>query len=79
MSFLKEMYHHTLQVLPPVPKIEVRLEPHHKALPVGTVSAVSLVLNSECPYELFFGFVGEQKTAFFPALHSRRTCFSSDI
>jgi hypothetical protein len=40
----------------------VRLEPHHKALPVGTVSAVSVVLNSECPYELFFGFVGEQKT-----------------
>uniref|UniRef100_A0ACD5T8U1 Uncharacterized protein n=1 Tax=Avena sativa TaxID=4498 RepID=A0ACD5T8U1_AVESA len=31
---------HEVQLLPPVPKIEVQLEPHHKALPVGTVSAI---------------------------------------
>uniref|UniRef100_A0A452ZGY9 H/ACA ribonucleoprotein complex non-core subunit NAF1 n=1 Tax=Aegilops tauschii subsp. strangulata TaxID=200361 RepID=A0A452ZGY9_AEGTS len=29
-----------LSVLPPVPKIEVQLEPHHKALPVGTITAI---------------------------------------
>jgi hypothetical protein len=32
-----------LQVLPPVPKIEIQLEPHHQTLPVGTVTAVSLI------------------------------------
>ncbi|CAM0954734.1 unnamed protein product [Alopecurus aequalis] len=31
---------HEVEVLPPVPKIDVQLEPHHKALPVGTVSAI---------------------------------------
>lgn len=29
-----------VKVLPPVPKIEVQLEPHHKALPVGAISAI---------------------------------------
>ncbi|XP_044975568.1 uncharacterized protein LOC123443295 [Hordeum vulgare subsp. vulgare] len=31
---------HEVQVLPPVPKIEVQLEPHHKALPVGAITAI---------------------------------------
>ncbi|EMS63351.1 H/ACA ribonucleoprotein complex non-core subunit NAF1 [Triticum urartu] len=31
---------HEVEVLPPVPKIEVQLEPHHKALPVGTITAI---------------------------------------
>uniref|UniRef100_A0A0D9WIC2 H/ACA ribonucleoprotein complex non-core subunit NAF1 n=1 Tax=Leersia perrieri TaxID=77586 RepID=A0A0D9WIC2_9ORYZ len=33
-------YKHEVEVLPPVPKIEVKLEPHHKTLPVGTISAI---------------------------------------
>ncbi|XP_066366755.1 LOW QUALITY PROTEIN: uncharacterized protein [Miscanthus floridulus] len=28
------------EVLPPVPKIEIQLEPHHQTLPVGTISAI---------------------------------------
>ncbi|KAM0843667.1 hypothetical protein ACQ4PT_057554 [Festuca glaucescens] len=28
------------EILPPVPKIEIQLEPHHKALPVGTISSI---------------------------------------
>ncbi|XP_047077431.1 H/ACA ribonucleoprotein complex non-core subunit NAF1-like [Lolium rigidum] len=31
---------HEVEVLPPVPKIEIQLEPHHKALPVGTISSI---------------------------------------
>jgi len=31
---------YTSQVLPPVPKIEIQLEPHHQTLPVGTISAI---------------------------------------
>ncbi|KAF6996677.1 hypothetical protein CFC21_012989, partial [Triticum aestivum] len=31
---------HEVEVLPPVPNIEVQLEPHHKALPVGTITAI---------------------------------------
>uniref|UniRef100_A0A8R7UU24 H/ACA ribonucleoprotein complex non-core subunit NAF1 n=2 Tax=Triticum urartu TaxID=4572 RepID=A0A8R7UU24_TRIUA len=31
---------HEAEILPPVPKIEVQLEPHHKALPVGTISSI---------------------------------------
>ncbi|KAG8068137.1 hypothetical protein GUJ93_ZPchr0005g15343 [Zizania palustris] len=31
---------HEIEVLPTVPKIEVRLEPHHRTLPVGTISAI---------------------------------------
>ncbi|KAG2618314.1 hypothetical protein PVAP13_3NG079501 [Panicum virgatum] len=31
---------HEAEVLPPVPKIEIQLEPHHQTLPVGTVSAI---------------------------------------
>ncbi|KAI4962811.1 hypothetical protein ZWY2020_025299 [Hordeum vulgare] len=31
---------HEAETLPPVPKIEVQLEPHHKALPVGTISSI---------------------------------------
>ncbi|XP_062181147.1 H/ACA ribonucleoprotein complex non-core subunit NAF1-like [Phragmites australis] len=31
---------HEAEVLPPVPKIEIQLEPHHQTLPVGTISAV---------------------------------------
>ncbi|KAM0929739.1 hypothetical protein ACQ4PT_001415 [Festuca glaucescens] len=31
---------HEVEVLPPVPKIEVQLEQHHKPLPVGTISAI---------------------------------------
>ncbi|XP_047045613.1 H/ACA ribonucleoprotein complex non-core subunit NAF1-like isoform X1 [Lolium rigidum] len=31
---------HVVEVLPPVPKIEVQLEPHHKPLPVGAISAI---------------------------------------
>ncbi|EAY98605.1 hypothetical protein OsI_20524 [Oryza sativa Indica Group] len=30
---------HEVEVLPPVPKIDVQLEPHHQTLPVGTISA----------------------------------------
>ncbi|XP_066361771.1 uncharacterized protein [Miscanthus floridulus] len=28
------------EVLPPVPKIEIQLEPHHQTLPVGTISTI---------------------------------------
>ncbi|KAJ1263545.1 hypothetical protein BS78_09G193600 [Paspalum vaginatum] len=31
---------HEAEVLPLVPKIEVQLEPHHQALPVGTITAI---------------------------------------
>uniref|UniRef100_A0A0D3G9I5 H/ACA ribonucleoprotein complex non-core subunit NAF1 n=1 Tax=Oryza barthii TaxID=65489 RepID=A0A0D3G9I5_9ORYZ len=31
---------HEVEVLPPVPKIDVQLEPHHQTLPVGTISAI---------------------------------------
>uniref|UniRef100_A0A0E0L4D9 H/ACA ribonucleoprotein complex non-core subunit NAF1 n=1 Tax=Oryza punctata TaxID=4537 RepID=A0A0E0L4D9_ORYPU len=31
---------HEVEVLPPVPKIDVHLEPHHQTLPVGTISAM---------------------------------------
>uniref|UniRef100_J3M8N3 H/ACA ribonucleoprotein complex non-core subunit NAF1 n=1 Tax=Oryza brachyantha TaxID=4533 RepID=J3M8N3_ORYBR len=31
---------HEVEILPPVPKIEVQLEPHHQTLPVGTISAI---------------------------------------
>uniref|UniRef100_A0ACD5Z2U8 Uncharacterized protein n=1 Tax=Avena sativa TaxID=4498 RepID=A0ACD5Z2U8_AVESA len=31
---------HDVEVLPPVPKIKIQLEPHHKTLPVGTISAI---------------------------------------
>ncbi|TKW26475.1 hypothetical protein SEVIR_3G192400v4 [Setaria viridis] len=31
---------HEVEVLPPVPKIEIKLEPHHQTLPVGTISAI---------------------------------------
>ncbi|KAM0843666.1 hypothetical protein ACQ4PT_057554 [Festuca glaucescens] len=31
---------HEAEILPPVPKIEIQLEPHHKALPVGTISSI---------------------------------------
>ncbi|OEL37012.1 hypothetical protein BAE44_0001971 [Dichanthelium oligosanthes] len=31
---------HEAEVLPPVPKIEIQLEPHHQTLPVGIVSAI---------------------------------------
>ncbi|KAM0847061.1 hypothetical protein ACQ4PT_055253 [Festuca glaucescens] len=31
---------HDVEVLPPVPKIKIQLEPHHKALPVGTISSI---------------------------------------
>lgn len=31
---------HAVEVLPLVPKVEVHLEPHHKTLPVGTISAI---------------------------------------
>ncbi|CAL4908961.1 unnamed protein product [Urochloa decumbens] len=31
---------HEAEVLPPVPKIEIQLEPHHQTLPVGTISAI---------------------------------------
>ncbi|XP_010921984.1 uncharacterized protein [Elaeis guineensis] len=31
---------HELEVLPPVPPLEVTLEPHHQLLPVGTISAM---------------------------------------
>ncbi|KAF0927103.1 hypothetical protein E2562_029860 [Oryza meyeriana var. granulata] len=31
---------HEAEVLPPVPKIEVQLEPHHQTLPVGAISAI---------------------------------------
>jgi hypothetical protein len=34
-----------LQVLPPVPKIEIQLEPHHQTLSVGTITVVSLILQ----------------------------------
>ena len=66
------MYHGTLQVLPPVPKIEAQLEPNHKALPVGTISAVSLALNSEFSYKLFVAF-SEQKLRCFQ--HFIDACF----
>ncbi|WVZ99135.1 hypothetical protein U9M48_044481 [Paspalum notatum var. saurae] len=31
---------HEAEVLPPVPKIEIQLEPHHQALPIGTITAI---------------------------------------
>lgn len=31
-----------LQILPPVPSVDVVLEPHHQALPVGVILSVSL-------------------------------------
>ncbi|RLN30723.1 H/ACA ribonucleoprotein complex non-core subunit NAF1 [Panicum miliaceum] len=31
---------HEAEVLPPVPKIEIQLEPHHQTLPVGIISAI---------------------------------------
>ncbi|PUZ65305.1 hypothetical protein GQ55_3G213200 [Panicum hallii var. hallii] len=31
---------HEAEILPPVPKIEIQLEPHHQTLPVGTISAI---------------------------------------
>ncbi|KAF8719339.1 hypothetical protein HU200_024042 [Digitaria exilis] len=33
-------FKHEAEVLPPVPKIEIQLEPHHQTLPVGTISAI---------------------------------------
>ncbi|KAL6839230.1 hypothetical protein ACP4OV_030902 [Aristida adscensionis] len=31
---------HEAEVLPPVPKIEIQLEPHHQTLPVGTITTI---------------------------------------
>ncbi|PNT70131.1 hypothetical protein BRADI_2g06373v3 [Brachypodium distachyon] len=45
------------EVLPPVPRLKCSWNPHHKALPVGTISAVSLVFSFEFSSKLLSEFV----------------------